>query len=250
MSDIEARLSGIFAAALAIVVASDTEILMPNPPATRHAGFILIAITLLAIVFMAHHPTVAPSPDIGHTIERVSGFAHASAIVHGALIAALLATAYCLSVFASWRGFERPLVRAGAIAYGAGVVVMIGAALVSGFVVTDVATLMPHDTATDLQVMRQLLTLCGILNQACANAAAVAMSAGVLLCSIDLARERGVARAIGVLGVVVGLVPIVALPIGAIHLDVRGMMFVVLLQAAWQFAVAAWMVRATPASSD
>jgi hypothetical protein len=213
----------------------------------RHAGVILLAVTLLAVVFMAHHPTAGPSPDIGHAIDRVSGLAAASAIVHGALIAAMLVAGYCLSVFASWRGLDRPFVRAGAIAYATGVVVMIGAALVSGFVVTDVASSMPRDNAIDLQVTRQLLTLCGILNQACANCAAVAMSAGILLWSIDLLRDRGVARAIGALGVGVGVIPIVALPIGAVRLDVRGMMLVVLLQGVWQLVVATWMMRTNTA---
>jgi hypothetical protein len=213
-------------------------------PPTRTTGFVLLAVTLLAIVFMAHHPTAGRSPDVGHAVERIAGLSHASAVVHGVLIAALLAMLHCLSMFASRRDLDRPLVRAGAIAYATGVVVMIGAALVSGFVTAQVATLMPHDTPADLQVTHHLLILCGILNQACANCATVAMSAGILLWSIDLLRDRGLARAGGVLGLFVGIVPMVALPIGAIHLDVHGMLAVVVLQAAWQLVIAAWMIRA------
>ena len=220
-----------------------------SPNATRSAGIILFVVTLLAVAFMAHHPTVGHAPDLGHAIERVGALSHASAIVHGALIATMLVTAYCLSMFVALRGADRPLVRSGAIAYAAGVVLMIGAALVSGFVVTDVATLMPHDTATDQQVTRQLLILCGILNQACANGAAVALSAGILLWSIELLRprhggDRRMELVAGALGLVAGAVPVVALPAGAIHLDVHGMMLVVLLWSAWQLAVAGWMIRA------
>jgi hypothetical protein len=220
----------------------------PHAPATRPAGIVLFVVTLLTVAFMAHHPTAPHTPDVGHAIERIADLAHASAIVHGALIASMLVTAWCLSVFASRRDLDRPLVRTGAIAYAAGVVVMIGAALVSGFVVSDVATLMPHDTSTDQQVARALLTLCGILNQACANCATVAMSAGILLWSIDLVRrrdrdDRRFGILVGALGIAVGIVPIVALPMGAIRLDVHGMMLVVLLWSAWLLAVAGWLIR-------
>ena len=118
------------------------------------------------------------------------------------------------------------------------------AALGSGFVITEVAKAMPHDTQVDLQIARQLLILCGILNQACANCATVLMSVGIALWSLDLLMGKGIDRALGALGCVAGVLPVVALWSGAIHLDVHGMLSVVLLQAVWQLAVAAWLIRA------
>jgi hypothetical protein len=121
---------------------------------------------------------------------------------------------------------------------------MIGAALFSGFVVADVASSMPHDTSTDQQILRQLLVFCGIVNQASAHCAVVAMSAGIVLWSLDLWRGSGADRAVGAFGCVVGLAPMGALAIGAIHLDVHGMTIVALLDAAWQLAIAALLIRA------
>ena len=217
---------------------------MRRPDPTFIAGAILVVVTLLAAAVMAHHPTVGRTPDLVQSVRRIAALSRPSAWVHGTLIALLLVTLHCLFEFASTRGFARPLVRSGAIAYATGAVVMIGAALVSGFVIADVASLVPHETPVDLQIVHALLILCGILNQACANFGAIAMSAGIGLWSLDLLRDRGLIRLVGMLGCVIGLVPVIALPIGAIHLDVHGMLGVVLLQALWNLAIAALLLRA------
>jgi len=206
------------------------------------SGLVLLVATLLEVVAMAHHPTVA-TVDIAHAVRGIGDLSPLSGVVHGVLMALMLLSFFCLSTFAMRRGSTRALVRAGAIAYGSGTLVMFGAALVSGFVIGDVVTLTPHDTAVDLQINRQLLTLCGVRNQACARFAVVAMSAGIGLWSIDLLRDRGAARAIGILGCLVICVSIAALMSGWLRLDVAGMWTIVRLQGAWNQAIAASLLR-------
>jgi hypothetical protein len=123
---------------------------------------------------------------------------------------------------------------------------MIGAALVSGFIITGLASMIPHATAVDLQINRQLLLLCRVLNQSCASLAVVAMSVGIVCWSLDLCRDSGSHRAVGLFGCFVGLVPSISLIFGEIHLDVHGMLWVVVAQAAWNVAVAVLMVRREP----
>ncbi|MDB6083429.1 MAG: hypothetical protein JWN43_1310 [Gammaproteobacteria bacterium] len=190
---------------------------------------------------MAHHPTVETA-EISQAIAQIVRLSALSAIIHGVLIALMLSIVYGLAAFSAGQGLHRPLIRAGAIAYGCGVLVMVGAALVSGFITPDLASVLPHATAIDLQINRQLLLLCRVLNQSCANFAVVAMSAGILCWSLDLGRNPGSRRAVGVLGCLVGLVPALALMFGKIHLDVHGMSQVVVTQAAWNMAVAALMI--------
>lgn len=208
-------------------------------------AIILLVASLLEVMGMMHHPTVQTS-DIAQAVEEIARFSTLSAVVHGALITLMLLIAYGLVDFADRRGFRHPLIRAGAIAYGCGVLVMIGAGLVSGFIITGLASLVPHTTPTDLQINRQLLLLCRVLNQSCANFAVVAMSAGIVCWSLDLWAASGSRRAVGVLGCVVGVVPAFALIFGKIHLDVSGMTEVVIVQAAWNVAVAVLMVRHEP----
>jgi hypothetical protein len=215
-------------------------------PASRRqaaiAGAILGIATLLEIAAMARHPSVHSSnaADAVHQIGELSAL---SGWVHGALLALMLIVAYGLSEFALRRGLRRPLIRAGAIAYAAGVLVMLGAAMVSGFIISDLVAYTPHATTTDLQINAQLLTLCRILNQTWAKFGAVAMSAGIGLWSVDLLREAGVARALGVLGLLASAVPAVAIVFGWMHLDVHGMTAVVLMQAVWCIAVGVAMIR-------
>jgi hypothetical protein len=214
-------------------------------PAQRHAviaGAVLATATVLEILAMAHHPSVHTA-DVAQAVRIFSQLAPLGAWVHGTLQALLLIAAYGLSEFILRRGVRRPLIRAGAIAYGAGVIVMIGAAMVSGFIITDLMELTPHTTPTDLQINAQLLILCRVLNQACANFGAVAMSAGIALWSADLIRDTGTPRMIGVLGLSVSVAPALALMFGLMHLDVPGMTAILVLQAVWNVAVGIAMMR-------
>lgn len=194
---------------------------------------------------MLHHPSV-PKSDIFQAVEQISRFSRLSAVVHGVLITLMLLIAYGFVDFALRRGLPRPLIRAGGIAYGCGVLVMVGAALVSGFIITDVASKLPHTTAVDWQINLQILLLCGVLNQSCANFAVVAMSAGIVCWSVDLCRNSGSLRAVGVFGCLIGLVPAIALMFGEVHLDVHGMTEVVAAQAAWNIAVALLIIYRVP----
>jgi len=156
----------------------------------------------------------------------------------------MLIIAYGLSEFALRRGAERPAIRAGLIAYACGVLVMLGAAMVSGFVVPSVMAATAHVTPTDLSINAQVLALCHALNQSCANFASVALSTGIAFWSIDLVgRDRGWRCGLGVAGLLIGAIPAVALVLGLLHLDVRGMSEVVLLQAVWTCGIGIGFLR-------
>ncbi len=210
----------------------------PRPARSIAAGAILLAATLLEVVGMAHHPSVH-TPDVATAVQQIAQLGKLSGWVHGVLLAAMLCMAYGLLEFVLRRGALRPWMLAGSLAYGVGVLIMMGAGLVSGFILPGVAALTPHVSPTDLAINAQLLILCRVLNQSCANAATVAISAGILCWSIDLVRERGLLRGLSLLGFVVGILPAAALISGALRLDVHGMSEVVWLQALWNCGVAA-----------
>jgi hypothetical protein len=208
------------------------------------AGAVLLAATLLEVLAMAHHPSVH-TPDVATAIERIARLATLDGWVHGVVLSAMLAIAYGLFEFTLRRGALRPWMRAGSLAYGAGVIIMMGAGLVSGFILPGLIASTPHVSATDLAGCAQMLILCRELNQSCANAATVAISAGIVFWSIDLLRERGLLRALGLLGLLAGLLPAAALISGSLRLDVHGMSEVVWLQALWNGAIAIALIRST-----
>src|SRR5690349_197709 len=117
----------------------------------RIAGITLIAATLLSVLAMAHHPTLT-TPDITQALQQLKELAELSAWVHGILIGLMLLIFWCLTEYSLRRGVEKPLVRAGLIFYGAGVVAMIGAATVSGWLTARVGALVPNPGDQDLHL--------------------------------------------------------------------------------------------------
>lgn len=213
----------------------------PSGRTARGTGILLIVATLFSVFAMAHHPAVT-APDLAQAIQQLKDMADLSAWVHGILIALMLVSFYAFTEFSLRRGIQRPLVRAGLVAYGAGVVAMIGAASISGFVTARVPMLAAHAGDTDLHVMAVLINLCGLLNRTMANIGALAMSAGIFAWSLNLVRERGFTRIVGAAGILIGLSPTAALIFGGLHLDVQGMMLVVALQAFWSIGVGVLLI--------
>jgi hypothetical protein len=210
----------------------------------RPVGIALIVAALLEVAVMMHHPT-ARMPEIAQTIAHLRELTSLSAWVHGLLIGLMLVAFYGLTEFSLWRGIRRPPIRAALIAYAFGVVAMIMATTVSGFVTAEVAARVPATTATDLSVAGGLLTLCGVLNRATANLATMLMSAAIVIWSLDLFRPAWFERVLGVLGMALGVWTVVALATGALQLDVHGMLLVVVLQSVWVAGVGLLLVKAS-----
>jgi hypothetical protein len=209
----------------------------------RVAGISLVVAAVLEVFAMAHHPTIT-TPNILDAIQQITRFRQLDGLVHGVLMALLLVVLYGLSEFILRRDVSRPAIRAGLIAYSCGVLVMLGAGMVSGFILPGVLSLTPHASATDLDINLQLILLCRALNQSCANFATVVLSAGITFWSYDLLRrETGWRRALGSAGLIVGMIPAIALITGVLHLDVQGMTAVVLLQSLWSGGIGIGFLR-------
>ena len=214
----------------------------PSARSARAAGALLIVASIFELLAMAHHPSVH-AHDLATVLVQLQALSAVSAWVHGVLIALMLIVFFALTEFAWQRGITRPAIRAGLIAYAAGVVAMMGAALVDGFVTPRVATLSTGVSATDLQVTAQLLKLCMLFNQALARLGAIAMSAAIIAWSLDLLLRAGLERALGVAGMAIGLGCVAALIAGVLQLDVHGMMLALVLQAAWTIGLGVLLIH-------
>ena len=210
--------------------------------ASPAVGIALIAASVLEIPVMMHHPSVR-TPDVVQSIARLREVASVSAWVHGLLIALMLVGFFGLTEFSLRRGIRRPLIRAGLTAYAFGVVAMIMATSVSGFVTAAVAARVPATTATDLSIAGDLFILCGVLSRTMANLATVLMSAAIIAWSLDFFRRAGFERVLGVVGIIVGVWTFVALITGALQLDVHGMLLVVVLQSMWVAGVGLLLLK-------
>ena len=218
-------------------------------PDARLAGTMLIALALLSILAMAHHPT-AGTHDPAALAAEIAEKGALSRGVHGVLIAFLGAELWAFVVFCRCIGLERSDVGAGLVAYAIGTGAMIGAALISGFVVSDLGAYYAQHPSAESTTFVELARLAMTGNQALARLGVVAMSAAIVLWSIALGRTRRDNRGIAALGLTVGALPALALLFGLLHLDVTGMTIVVVCQAAWIVAVGVQLVRARIRADD
>lgn len=212
-----------------------------SPSHSRTMGALLMVTTLLSAVVMAHHPHVS-SPDLAVVMQQISDLAEMSSWVHGILIALMLTVYLGLTEFALLRGVERPLVRAGLIAYGAGMVAMLGAATIDGFITPYLPELLQKGGDQDPHVIAALINYSSLMNRSLADIGVIAMSAGIVCWSVGLMHSAGWPRIVGVLGILVGLSPAIGLLAGGYHLNMHGMLGVVLVQAIWNMAVGGLMV--------
>lgn len=94
----------------------------------RQAGVTLLAATGASLMLMRHHPTSLHGPDDGVLLGDWS-----NAAVHGGMIACLLAISVGAASVPRWLGETHLSVRAGRLAFGAGMTAFVAAALVTGF---------------------------------------------------------------------------------------------------------------------
>ena len=212
----------------------------PTAGEARIAGIVLVATTLLSILMMAHHPS-ASTHDPASLAADIAGTATLSRVVHGTLIALIGFELYALVVFAGRLASGRSAARAGIVAYAIGAGAMIGAALISGFVMSSLGTY--YATAPDPAPFVDFARLSMTGNQALAKLGVIATSAAIVLWSIALLHDRSRDRWLAIVGFVTGLAPAIALFAGAIRLDVHGMLLVVFAQAIWNLAAGAELIR-------
>jgi hypothetical protein len=164
-------------------------------------------------------------------------------VVHGALITMIGFLLYGFTCLASRLGLDSFVVRAGLIAYAFAASGMVAAALADGFITPEFIGRFHGRPTTDLQVMKEIVTFCGIGIRVCTRLGVVAMSVALLFWSAALLRGRVLIRAVGVLGWIAGAAPLIALSVGLLPMNVHGVLAFMLTQAIWSTAVAALLVR-------
>jgi hypothetical protein len=214
-----------------------------HPASGRVAGALIAAASLLSVVLMAHHPSVA-TPNIADAVAELARQATLTRQVHGGLIVLLGVLGLGFIELSRRLGIDRRTVQGALVAYAVGSGAMIGAALISGFIVPGLGVTYVAAPAADLEPLRYVLVLCRLGNRTLAGFAVSAMSAAILLWSIELLRAPRAAPIAGCLGVLVAVGPVALLAFGAMTLDVGGMTLVVVAQALWSLAVSVPLMRA------
>lgn len=193
------------------------------------------------LVAISHHP-VAPRRRGLEALQAVVEVGLTDRIVHGLLVLIIFAMIFSFTVYTLTR-VRLSICALAWVAFFAGDMCVIGAALTDGFFVPAFAESYlagaPIDAAPGLTVLKaaavaiQVLTKFGFLS----------LSASTLLWSIDLFLDRGQSRIIGLLGFAVSLA-VVALLIFGGTVNVHSLLIIVALQALWYLTLAWRMIVA------
>ncbi len=199
----------------------------------RMGGIALIAGVVGGMVTMVLHPT-------GHDLlapGRLASMALLATGVHALALASLPVS--FLGALALSRRLASPdrLGVAALVVYGFALAAAMAAAVVSGLVGPGLVRAMLAAAPSDTAGWRMALDFSGRLNQAFAQVFAVASSIAIVLWSAAVVRSRALARGVGIYGLLLGPVIVLAVLSGHLRLDVHGMGAVVLGQGIWFLVV-------------
>jgi hypothetical protein len=135
------------------------------------------------------------------------------------------------------------------VVYGFSVVGNLVAALMSGFVASDVIAQLRTGDPAAADPFQALLHYTGAVNQAFAKVAVLAAGVAILLWSLEIGRTRSLSRLSAVVGLVVGLFLVFGILLGRLHLDVSGIILATAVQAIWMVLIAIQLLRLPPEAS-
>lgn len=207
---------------------------------TRAAGVLMLTATLVSIVFVALDPvvTAATSRTI---LEGIVANRPMHRIVHAVELACVLSLLFGFTSLAARIGPRRPVVLGACVAYVVGCLAMVGAAVTDGFITGDVASYYLQ-AGHSVDTGREMIHLCYVVVQDLAAASWFFQSVGVLAMAIALLRERGVQRIVGMLGLLTGALPPIAILATWPTMDTAVVVGVLLAQAVWNAAAAALLL--------
>jgi len=185
----------------------------------RRAAIALLVGVVAPLLIMGMHPTGA---DITIGGARLVLINH---MVHGVSLAAQ--PVVFLGLLGLWRRLRSDVATAALVFYAFGIVAILSAAVLSGFVAPEVVA------------ERPLLFYTGQLNQGFAKVSVAAIGASLVLWGVPLRFARLPAAA----GVIIGAVLVLGVLTGWLHLSASGIVIVTLLQGIWLILVAALLLR-------
>ncbi len=214
-----------------------------NPNPLRRQGWFLVGCSIAMLAVVLHHPTGHGHGGLSDFVDGVQRGAWLNRAVHGSLIALIVGVGFGLSSLAvavDKHRFAGPLA---AIAYGIGVLQMVLAAMLSGFVTTEFAKQVGAVDEAKSQAIEAAFQLIHVGNQVCATFGSIGLGLGAALCGWALLSSRSPYRRIGYLGALVGGLTLVGLASGHLQMDVHGMIVISASNLAWSLSAATVMIR-------
>ena len=206
------------------------------------AGIAIVVASLLTLLSIAHHPTTSKALSPADAIAAIVASSGSDRMVHATVIGTMLAMVFGFTVYTLRRGLHRSAVIGALIAFTFGVATTLGAALIDGFLIPEIASRYAAATADQLTRGAMLLSVCALAIQVATKAGLVGMSLAIVLWSADLIFDKGFLRIAGVVGVLAGIVPAV-LTLSGGYIDPHALMIVLVIQTIWYLGIATLLLQ-------
>lgn len=205
----------------------------------RLGGIAVIVGAISGMITMSLHPVAGGHPITPDQFERLAIF------MVGVHVLAIAGIPFSfLGALALTRRLDSPgrVALTALVIYGLGLVAVTIAPAMSGLVGTEVIRKMITDAAGRDQ-WRTLMDYNHLINQAFAKIFVVASCSAVALWSVAIVKSRALPVAIGIYGLLLGPVIVIAMISGGLSLDVHGFGLITFSQAIWFIVVGIILLR-------
>jgi hypothetical protein len=211
-------------------------------PAASTAAALIILLSAIASIAAVALDRMASGNDPLSILQSMVQIGPWHAGVHVVAQACIAGFMFGYSVLSRRLGMSRAPVLAGLIAYGFGSMLMLVATTIDGFIGPDLAALFATKSAEGVKVGYWLVqAIAGVALTDIARVAWVFQSLAALAWAWALLGEGGLARRLGMAGLVSGGLPALAVFAAGAHMTEPVVVGILLAQAAWNLTAAAYL---------
>jgi hypothetical protein len=208
----------------------------------RGAGLAIVLSALASIAAVALD-SAAPGRDPLSILQSMVSIRESHQLVHVVAMACIGGLTFGFTVLSQRLGLRRAPVLAAFIAYCAGSMLMLVSTLIDGFIGTDIAALFVTKSPEAVRVGYWMIqAIAGVALTDIARVAWVCQSVAAVAWSLALLRDVGLARMVGMAGLVTGALPGVAVIVAGAHLTETVVVGILLLQGIWNLGAAAYLL--------
>jgi hypothetical protein len=214
----------------------------PDYPNSRGAGLV-IALCAIASIAVVASDRMATGSDPSSILQSMVLIGPWHRFVHIVAMACIGGFMYGYTVLSQRLGLRRAPVLAGLVAYGAGSMLMLVATIIDGFISTDVAALFANKSPEAVRVAYWMIQAsAGVALTDIASVAWVCQSVAAIAWAGALLGQPGLARKLGVAGLVSGALPAVAVFVAGSRITETVVVGILLAQAIWNITAAAYLM--------
>lgn len=218
---------------------------LPLSANRRRAALALAATTGLALFVLSHHPVVNKPSSPRESLDQLVALQWMDGLVHGGLIVMLAILAACLAVFSALIGRRRAPVLLATAAYGIGCLLVLGAMLLDGFAVPQLARQFIGAQHGEVEAVYVALRVIGTVIQVLTKAGLLSMCVALLAWSHALATTPDLpwSRWCAALGATAGLCPALFILLADMRLTPTSLMEIFGVHCLWNLGVAGILIR-------